>query len=249
MSSDEASIFSTFLFCLLMFVFSPREIDARKLEVQMCSSSCGDVKNISYPFRLQGDPAGCGRPQLELSCESNKTILELDSGKYYVKRISYDKSTISVADVNLANGSCSLPSSYFSQTYYVSGYFFDYILDSYAYYVNCSSNIVVQAYKKVPCLSNNQSNVDVYVGYAIIPRISDLPDSCAFISKIPLVLNRSVDKLSYEDLRKSLESGFDLTWSHWISWSPLMISRCKLMLIFIYAFKCKGFVFAFQYCT
>ncbi|XP_024047559.1 uncharacterized protein LOC18051094 [Citrus clementina] len=108
MSSEEASIFPTFLFCLLMFVFSPSEIETRKLEVKMCSS-CGDVKNISYPFRLKGNPAGYSNPESELSCESNKTILELNSGNYYVKRISYDESTISAADVNLANGSCSLP--------------------------------------------------------------------------------------------------------------------------------------------
>ena len=115
--------------------------------------------------------------------------------------------------------------------------------------MNCSSNIVDQVSAKVPCLSNNQSNVYVYVGYDLIATsLSHLPDSCAFISKVPVVLNRSVDKLSYEDLRKSLESGFDLTWSD-SSWSLLMMPRCKLMLIFIYAFKCKGFVFVFQYCT
>ena len=249
MSSDEASIFSTFLFCLLMFVFSTSEIEARKLEVQMCSSSCGDVRNISYPFRLKGDPAGCGRPQLELSCESNKTIFEFNSGKYYMKRISHDKCTISVVDVNLAYGSCSFPSTSFSPPGLIFRYYFDYNLNSYANYVNCSSNIVDQVSAKVPCLSNNQSNVYVYVGYDLIATsISHLPDSCAFISKVPVVLNRSTDKLSYEDLRKSLESGFDLTWSDW-SWSLSTMPRCKLMLIFIYAFKCKGFVFVFQYCT
>ncbi|XP_024046705.1 rust resistance kinase Lr10 [Citrus clementina] len=217
MSSDEASIFSTFLFCLLMFVFSPREIEARKLEVQMCSSSCGDVKSISYPFRLKGDPAGCGHPKLELSCESNKTILEFNSGKYYVNSISYDKCTISVVDVNLANGSCSLPSNYLPPSYDdIFGYLFGYLGPSCAYYVNCLGNIVDQAYEKVPCLSNNQSNVYVYVtNDTINSRISDLPDSCDIISKVPVVLNRSVDKPSYEDLRKLLESGFDFTW-----WNP-----------------------------
>ncbi|KDO40236.1 hypothetical protein CISIN_1g038492mg, partial [Citrus sinensis] len=114
MSSEEASIFSTFLLFLLMFVFSTGEIEARKVEVQMCSSSYGDVKNISYHFRLKGDPAGCGHPELQLPCESNKIILEFNSAKYYVKRISYDKCTISVAEVNLANGSCSLPYKSFS---------------------------------------------------------------------------------------------------------------------------------------
>ncbi|KAK9222110.1 hypothetical protein WN944_010542 [Citrus x changshan-huyou] len=178
MSSEEASIFSTFLLFLLMFVFSTSEIEARKVEVQLCSSSYGDVKNISYPFRLKGDPAGCGHPELQLPCESNKIILEFNSGKYYVKRISYDKCTISVAEVNLANGSCSLPYKSFSL--------------SAAYH---------DAFTKVPCLSDNQSNVYVYPGYAgINDKISDLPD-------VPVVLNRSVDNPSYEDLQKLLDSG------------------------------------------
>ncbi|KDO40237.1 hypothetical protein CISIN_1g041447mg, partial [Citrus sinensis] len=37
--------------------------------------------------------------------------------------------------------------------------------------------------------------------------------SWVFISKVLVVLNRSVDNPSYEDLRKLLDSGLDLTWS------------------------------------
>ena len=35
------------------------------------SSSCGDLQNISYPFRLQDDPVGCGDPDYQLSCMNN----------------------------------------------------------------------------------------------------------------------------------------------------------------------------------
>ena len=115
--------------------------------------------------------------------------------------------------------------------------------------MNCSSNIVDQAFTKVPCLSDNKSNVYVYLGSADTnDAISDLPESCVFISKVPVVLNRSVDNPSYEDLRKLLDSGFDFTWfEECSSYHP--ITNCKLMLIFIYAFKCKGFAFVSQYCT
>ena len=112
MSGEESSILSTLLFCLLIYLFLT-ETEAREVLQQTCSSSCGDIKNISYPFRLKGDPSGCGYPELELSCQSNQTILKLfNSAKYYVKRISYDESTISVADVNLANVSCGLLKSH-----------------------------------------------------------------------------------------------------------------------------------------
>ncbi|KAH9746606.1 protein kinase domain-containing protein [Citrus sinensis] len=109
MSGEESSILSTLLFCLLIYLF-PTETEAREVLQQTRSSSCGDIKNISYPFRLKGDPSGCGYPEFELSCQSNQTILELfNSAKYYVKRISYDESTISVADVNLANAFIRVP--------------------------------------------------------------------------------------------------------------------------------------------
>ncbi|KAL5763438.1 hypothetical protein ACOSP7_019702 [Xanthoceras sorbifolium] len=53
------SNFSSFLFSLLIFLLIS-EIQARRLQQVVCSSSCGDIKNISYPFRLKDDPAGCG---------------------------------------------------------------------------------------------------------------------------------------------------------------------------------------------
>ncbi|RVW91822.1 Rust resistance kinase Lr10 [Vitis vinifera] len=58
-------------------------------ENQRCRpSSCGDIQNISIPFRLKGDPLGCGHPDpaYELVCENNRTILY---GKYYVEEINY----------------------------------------------------------------------------------------------------------------------------------------------------------------
>nr|DAD29542.1 TPA_asm: hypothetical protein HUJ06_031010 [Nelumbo nucifera] len=41
-------------------------------------SSCGKITNISYPFRLKGDPRlDCGDRRYELSCEDNRTVLYL----------------------------------------------------------------------------------------------------------------------------------------------------------------------------
>ncbi|XP_006448369.2 rust resistance kinase Lr10 isoform X1 [Citrus clementina] len=221
MRGEESSILSTLLFCLLIYLFTT-ETEAREVLQQTCSSSCGDIKNISYPFRLKGDPSGCGYPEFELSCQSNQTILELfNSAKYYVKRISYDESTISVADVNLANGSCGLPFTSFPREIFRlknSRYFFytdrvfalDYYKYLYAYFVNCSRDLIDQAFIRVPCLSGgNQSNV--YVNYHG-SYVSDFSESCSFVSMVP-VHNGNVENPSYETLRELLETGFDLRWS------------------------------------
>lgn len=69
-------------------------------------SSCGDMLNISDPFRLKGDPSGCGDSRYELACENNRTILNLYRGKYYVEEINYQNYSIRVVDPGLKKGNC-----------------------------------------------------------------------------------------------------------------------------------------------
>ncbi|KDO36914.1 hypothetical protein CISIN_1g029639mg [Citrus sinensis] len=56
---------------------------------------------IRYPFRLKTQPTSCGLEGFELSCSSDKTIWHLpSSGDYYVHKISYPDSSITITDVN-----------------------------------------------------------------------------------------------------------------------------------------------------
>ena len=62
-------------------------------------SSCGDIDNISSPFRLKTDPENCGDPRYELSCENNHKVVYLAEGrKYYVQEINYSMYTIRVVE-------------------------------------------------------------------------------------------------------------------------------------------------------
>ncbi|KAF8024281.1 hypothetical protein BT93_F1469 [Corymbia citriodora subsp. variegata] len=78
-------------------------------------SSCGEIQNISYPFRLKGDPKSCGHPKYELACEKDHAVLYLYAGRYYVKSIHYvyyfNKESFSgfmtVVDDGLQKGNCS----------------------------------------------------------------------------------------------------------------------------------------------
>ncbi|KAL5828149.1 hypothetical protein ACOSQ4_019946 [Xanthoceras sorbifolium] len=189
-----SNFFSSFLLSLLIFLLIISEIHARKLQ-------------------RVGDPAGCGDPDFELSCQNDKTILEILSGKYYVKRILHAEHIISVVDVNLANGSCGLPHKSLSQdelqrdseTYRVNG-------AKQANFLECSSIVSDRpAYTRLPCLNGNQSYA-IYVNYGG-SRISEIPESCSFISTVPIQDIRNVKNPSYEAIMKLLESGFDLVWS------------------------------------
>ncbi|CAL5344115.1 unnamed protein product [Camellia sinensis] len=75
------------------------------------SSSCGDIHNITFPFRLKSDPVdNCGYKFVELECENNRTVVYLFSGKYYVQAINYetyDRGSISLVDVGIQRNNCS----------------------------------------------------------------------------------------------------------------------------------------------
>ncbi|EYU21058.1 hypothetical protein MIMGU_mgv1a024732mg, partial [Erythranthe guttata] len=73
-------------------------------------SSCGEIRNISFPFRLNTDPKHCGHSKYELSCENNTTSLYLNSQKYLVQVINYHNYTIRLTDASIQlNDSCSFP--------------------------------------------------------------------------------------------------------------------------------------------
>ncbi|XP_030934517.1 LEAF RUST 10 DISEASE-RESISTANCE LOCUS RECEPTOR-LIKE PROTEIN KINASE-like 2.3 isoform X6 [Quercus lobata] len=65
---------------------------------QCAPSSCGNIQNIRYPFRLKSDPESCGNQTHELSCENNQAVLYLFEGKYYVQEINYKNYTIRLVD-------------------------------------------------------------------------------------------------------------------------------------------------------
>ncbi|KAM2004063.1 hypothetical protein ACFX15_027555 [Malus domestica] len=107
-SSSSSSLSMRFLIAaFIVFSLSPQTIcNAAR---QKCTpSSCGHIRNISYPFRLKGDPRHCGNSGYPLSCENNKTILNIpSSGDYYVQAINYHNQTIRVVDPGLDKSNCS----------------------------------------------------------------------------------------------------------------------------------------------
>ncbi|XP_050224580.1 LEAF RUST 10 DISEASE-RESISTANCE LOCUS RECEPTOR-LIKE PROTEIN KINASE-like 2.5 [Mercurialis annua] len=193
---------------LLILLSTATKSESRTLQ-QTCSSSCGDIK-ISHPFRLNTDPPSCGDPDYEISCNSNKPIIQFHSGKYLVLQISYEKHVIRLVDVNLANGSCNLP--YVSVSVEeMSGdsRYIGLVSSTFTSFVNCSSKFNDQAYREVPCVSGNGSFV--YVSYSTYV-ISDLGGSCSFVSRVPSVY-QNVLYPSYGSILQLMALGFDLEWS------------------------------------
>ncbi|CAI9766957.1 unnamed protein product [Fraxinus pennsylvanica] len=182
-------------------------------------TSCGSITNISYPFRLRDDPENCGDSSYELACENNRTILYLNSSRFFVQSISYNNFTIRLLDPGLEKTSCasfpinSLSYNYLSRLYtFETRFLFEWNIPiifihceapgKSPYYVDtciCSKNISLQKYSYL-VVGNDVS-------------VADLEDSCsidtmAWISEtFPIVENASCS-----DIQDGLAYGFVLRW-------------------------------------
>ncbi|XP_055960945.1 LEAF RUST 10 DISEASE-RESISTANCE LOCUS RECEPTOR-LIKE PROTEIN KINASE-like 2.2 [Mercurialis annua] len=98
-----------FSLILIVLLQVPNTCDGRNtINRTPCISSCGNIRNISHPFRLKSDPKQCGYDNsFELSCENNLTILPLNSVKYQVQAIDYFNQTIRLKDPNVNKDNCS----------------------------------------------------------------------------------------------------------------------------------------------
>ncbi|MED6135767.1 hypothetical protein PIB30_049657 [Stylosanthes scabra] len=131
MRSRKGLSFSRLKFLLLIITVAlPLQTCVAEHHNRTCSpSSCGKLTNITHPFRLKGDPANCGHPDYELSCENNITLLNLFPGKSYrVQAINYNNFTIRLIDPAISQNDCStLPryslssSNFTAYNYYLVG--------------------------------------------------------------------------------------------------------------------------------
>ncbi|WVY89568.1 hypothetical protein V8G54_035082, partial [Vigna mungo] len=193
------------------------------------SSSCGEIGDIKYPFRLKGNPGGCGLPSYELDCVNNRTLLTLFSGKYYVKEINYDRYHIGVIDSGVVEDtSCSFPRYFLSYRNFslddtdpLNLYYVDFYAN--IVFLNCSNRVGDDPrYVEVKAGYCDSGGViyavDLDTGFTVM----DVKAGCRV--KVATFTNathgsdvsyryRTHDgKVSYADILKSLEEGFWLTW-------------------------------------
>jgi hypothetical protein len=194
-------------------------------------SSCGDLHNISYPFRLQGDSRDCvaaPRPWYDLSCSNTgKATIQINTRTYYVSSINYTDLSFLVTDATMQDddSSCPLPPSdhppystddLLDRTTTDSYGFLDLATSSdsaWACFVNCSRPIQDTTspwYRPVSCLPTNNSFVYLNEFYGC--TIGELQPSCRYLSMIPFDTQHiSVSQLqnaSYTDIIGFIGKGF-----------------------------------------
>jgi hypothetical protein len=195
-------------------------------------SSCGDIHNISDPFRLQDDLKNCGDRNYTLSCENNNTVLYLDAGKYYVRQINYDNYTIRVVDSGIDQVFIPryfLNLSDFNFRYSQAGRYGELISRS-VVFVMCENPVTSPLYLETStCFSINGSDAEYSSNssktsyrYVKVGRTNplDVKDTCQIEGMSPTSWPGNDDRhVSCSDVHNALVYGFEL------SWLPVMCER------------------------
>ncbi|KAJ1254756.1 hypothetical protein BS78_K329000 [Paspalum vaginatum] len=197
--------------------------------------TCGDLHNISYPFRRPGDPHDCGDHAYELACSSRKATIRINKGTYFVTSINYTDKSFRVVDANLdMNSSCPLtrwgqlpysldPSSDFEEFNSGNGIRrYDLVAATYsmACFVNCSQAVTdFKWYMPVACLTANNSFVYVSI---VACQVQFLEPYCGYLGMIPIGSRLSItypefENASYTDVIQLIKKGFSVSFPQDIS--------------------------------
>ncbi|VFQ69142.1 unnamed protein product [Cuscuta campestris] len=198
-------------------------IPARSGRTDCAPSTCGEIRNISSPFRLNTDSDSCGDERYTLYCENNATVLYLYSGRYFVRAINYNNFTIRVADVGVLEGDCSsfpvFPLGYFNFSggdpygTYNWNRTSPYLLTASIVLVSCPTPLNSSFVGTSPCLnSKNYSNLKRY-SYLLpgsVMTLGNLKKQCTIEKSV--LLSSARNYTTYEDMHRGLVYGFELSW-------------------------------------
>lgn len=209
------------VFCVLAAIV-PDHVQRRPFEPHECPFSCGNLGDVSYPFRRRGDPLWCGSQSYELDCSDSKAVIRIDNATYYVTHINQRDSEFLVVDTDLGNNSCPLPRwKRFLDTYTIlpnssNSFEFELIPGSaanWATFVKCLQQVNNNGmYRPVACLSTKYSFVYVLTGRYFPTYIENLEPSCGFLAMTPFVGQEArlpfYSNLSYADVLILMRKGF-----------------------------------------
>ncbi|KAI3440986.1 GRAM domain-containing protein [Psidium guajava] len=193
-------------------------------ENNQCTTSCGEIENISYPFRLKGYPKVCGNPNYELACKNNRAVLDFHPGKYYVRYIDYTNYTIRVVDAGLQEGNCSslpLRSYYQDHLDLYNNWEYEFYgrkLSKTVSIVKCTKAVDSQFYVDASsCLDGvkfvNYSSTRRRAYAMVDANVSYVETACTieFMAMIPWWVDGN-DLLSYAQIHEQMVYGFELSW-------------------------------------
>ncbi|KAF3325268.1 putative serine/threonine-protein kinase [Carex littledalei] len=173
------------------------------------SSSCGDLRDISYPYHL---PGTCKLKAYELQCDGNDTVLYIGATKYLVKDVSIKNKTLRVLDPELAIGGCHLPSKSLSWGSNILTWYSSYASSNFIYFFNCTHEVEDSMYKLIDCMDGPRSRVYALNTFNI--EVQSTPKSCRYVGST--AANSEVQKrwnnTDGVEIMQMLRQGFVVSW-------------------------------------
>ncbi|XP_048421961.1 rust resistance kinase Lr10-like [Pyrus x bretschneideri] len=230
-----------FVLAFLVLCFCGETCNAKDDSKSSCTSSCGLIHNITYPFRLNDDPKTCGDTlfRYTLSCENNNTtVLDLPySGKYHVQAINYKNQTIRLLDPGLDNNNCSSLPQNWPPNYFPYPYTYGSPLSTSVYYLRCRNQVNSSLYvDTAPCLNNSATSLIQPKSYSYVmvhPAMEDLNEGCRVERKASMLWYYYNASYSYEYIHSALMYGFVLR----VHWPDEQSSPCNGSYYFVHP-KC-----------
>ncbi|XP_009629972.1 rust resistance kinase Lr10-like [Nicotiana tomentosiformis] len=234
------------LFAIFIIIFL-QTCNARKSKHYCVPSACGNIYNISFPFRLNTDPQYCGFPGYELACEGNKTIISTSSKKLYVQAINYGNNTIHLVDPSLQTQDiCSLIPPHLTSSYYYT-IFFPY---SYGYIKRVAEPIFMF---NCPFAINTTTSTFLEITGCKLSthtyfkigemNVSEVSDGCRVelvaLTSCPNIKHNN--NISLSDFHQAIIYGFELLYYtnvgerfgviQWILWSTKMLAQVFILYL------------------
>ncbi|KAM2625655.1 probable LRR receptor-like serine/threonine-protein kinase At2g28960 [Malus sylvestris] len=189
--------------------------DAKEEENCKRRVSCGDLLDIQYPFRLRtGSEVNCPGYPAELSCEHNRTTINLFNATYYVKApINYKHRTILAVDPGLLNDTCPFrPLNRLTESYEPNGYS---LHGSYISFFDCLSPVESPEYVKINCSTTNSSSATTSYSYIMVKDgVDNLQPSCNLTGIV--IFSHDITQVgsgpSFSFIRDQLRRGIELDW-------------------------------------
>ncbi|KAH0704499.1 uncharacterized protein [Solanum tuberosum] len=189
---------------------------------QCVPSSCGEIRDIKFPFRLRTDPEHCGKHEYELDCQNNQTFYTYKSRKFYVQEINYTSYMIRLLDPGLKdqNENCSVFPDYRANYGGITSEIFQLIhINNSINYVNCRTPINSSQYIPTTFCRTNTTSPNANFSYLVLKEIwqaSDLENGCkvetvAWSSAPGIFTNKSP---SLASTHQALAYGFEVSWKY-----------------------------------
>ncbi|XP_077220171.1 LEAF RUST 10 DISEASE-RESISTANCE LOCUS RECEPTOR-LIKE PROTEIN KINASE-like 2.1 isoform X1 [Tasmannia lanceolata] len=175
------------------------------------SFSCGGGVNISYPFwhnNGSNQYQYCGYPNLGLTCDGSRTVLNLLNHDYYVDDINYVENYITLVDIELATGNC--PRAHYNFTLENTPLLYSREDWNLTFFFNCTL-IPFPTAENLPCLEN-APRMSYVALQTIVPVGLDWSGFCQEVVVVPVMATVWNGLTGIANFGTALQRGFLLHW-------------------------------------